>query len=162
MADENWRGFVIGRDEGRTLRNPAGGLLTFKARGSETAGSLTAFETSAAPGEGPPVHRHAKEDEVLYVLEGELRVVLHETLHEAPAGSFVFIPKGTRHVWQNVSDAPTRFLVFFAPAALGMEQFFERSADLADDVRLAESFKQFASDAGMEVLGPPLAQSNPR
>jgi hypothetical protein len=39
-----------------------------------------------------------------------------------------------------------------------MELFFERSAGLGDDLSAAEAFKRFASDAGMEVLGPPLAE----
>jgi hypothetical protein len=52
-------------------------------------------------------------------------------------------------------------LALFAPAAAGMERFFERSAELADDTRAAAAFKKFASEAGMEVLGPPLAQSSP-
>ena len=39
---------------------------------------MTAFESAAAPGEGPPLHRHASEDEVLYVLKGRLRVKLEE------------------------------------------------------------------------------------
>jgi hypothetical protein len=52
-------------------------------------------------------------------------------------------------------------LVLFTPAAAGMERFFERSAELADDARAADAFKKFASDGGMEVLGPPLAQTDP-
>jgi quercetin dioxygenase-like cupin family protein len=139
------------------LKNPAGGELTFKARGDQTGGSLTAFESSAAPGEGPPVHRHAREDEVIYVLEGQLRFKLDEKVLDAPAGSLVYIPRGTAHVWQNSGDDPARFLVFFTPAATGMEQFFERSAGLGGDLSASEAFKRFAGDAGMEVLGPPMA-----
>jgi quercetin dioxygenase-like cupin family protein len=153
--------FVSAPGEGQTVTNPLGGPLTFKARGQQTGGALTAFESIAAPGEGPPLHRHASQDEVIYVLAGRLRVRLEETIHEAPAGSFVFIPRGTTHTWQNAGDDPASLLVLFAPAAVGMERFFERSAELADDTRAADAFKRFASDAGMEVLGPPLARSAP-
>jgi quercetin dioxygenase-like cupin family protein len=153
--------FVSGPGEGRTLKNPVGGPLSFKARDAQTGGALTAFESTAAPGEGPPLHRHAGQDEVLYVLEGRLRVRLEEAVHEAPAGSFVFIPRGVHHTWQNAADEPARLLVLFAPAAPGMERFFERSAELAEDARVADAFEKFASDAGMEVVGPPLAQSAP-
>ena len=121
---------------------------------------MTAFESSAAPGEGPPLHRHLREDEVIYVLEGRLRVRLEEEIHEAPAGSIVFIPRGVPTRRQNIGDAHVRFLVLFTPAAVGMEEFFERSAELGDANRAAEAFKRFASDAGMEVLGPPLAEPN--
>jgi quercetin dioxygenase-like cupin family protein len=157
LARKDLHGFVSCKDDGPTLKNPAGGELAFKARGEQTGGSLTAFESSAAPGEGPPVHRHAREDEVIYVLEGQLRFKLDETVQDASAGSFVYIPRGMTHVWQNSGDDPARFLIFFTPAAPGMEQFFERSAGLGADLSAAEAFKRFAGDAGMEVLGPPMA-----
>ena len=54
--------------------------------------------------------------------QGRLRVRLEETIHEAPAGSFVFIPKGVPHTWQNAGDDPARILVVFTPAAAGMER----------------------------------------
>ena len=73
----------------------------------------------------------------------------------------MFLPKGVTHTWQNAGDSNARFLVGFTPASPGMERFFERSAELADDVRLADAFKDFARDAGMNVLGPPLAHSLP-
>jgi quercetin dioxygenase-like cupin family protein len=147
-------GFVSPPGAGQTVMNPAGGPLTFKARSEQTGEALTAFESAAAPGEGPPLHRHPGQDEVIYVLEGRLRVRLEGTMYEAPAGSLVFIPKSVPHAWQNVGDDMARFLVVFTPATAGMEEFFERSADLS----AAEAFGKFASDAGMEVLGPPLAQ----
>lgn len=161
MAEQNSGAFVSIPGESQTVSNPAGGSLTFKARDEQTGGALTAFESTAAPGEGPPLHRHLREDEVIYVLAGRLRVWFHEDVHEAPAGSFVFLPKGTSHTWQNAGHETARFLILFAPAAAGMERFFERSAELADDRRAADAFKKFAGEAGMEVLGPPMAQSSP-
>jgi quercetin dioxygenase-like cupin family protein len=161
MAEQHSNGFVSAPGEGQTVTNPLGGPLTFKARDEQTEGAMTAFESTPAPGEGPPLHRHPSQDEVIYVLAGRLRVRLEETIHEAPAGSFVFIPRGATHAWQNAGDDPARLLVLFAPAAAGMERFFERLAELADDTRVADAFKEFAGEAGMEVLGPPLAQSSP-
>jgi len=159
VVAEGRRAFVSVPGEGLTLPNPVGGPMTFKARGEQTMGALTAFESTPAPGEGPPLHLHASEDEVIYVLDGRLRVRLEENLHEAPAGSFVFIPRGVHHTWQNTGDEPARILVLFTPAAPGMETFFERSAELADGQRVADAFRKFAGESGMEVLGPPLAES---
>jgi hypothetical protein len=62
------------------------------------------------------------------------------------------------HTWQNAGDDPARILVLFTPAAAGMEEFFERSAGLGDETRAADAFQRFAGDAGMEVLGPPMAR----
>jgi quercetin dioxygenase-like cupin family protein len=159
MAEQELRPFVSASETGEALDSPAG-LLTFKAHGEQTGGALTAFENTAPPGAGPPFHLHHREDEVIYVLEGRLRVRLEEAVHEAPAGSFVFFPRGVPHTWQNGGETRARILVVFTPAAPGMERFFERAAELSDDTRAADAFGTFAGDAGMEVLGPPLAQSH--
>ena len=50
---------VVGPGEGTSIPGPAGGLLTWKARGADTAGAFTAFENTVAPLDGPPLHRHA-------------------------------------------------------------------------------------------------------
>jgi hypothetical protein len=92
------------------------------------------------------------------VLEGALRISLAGVVREAPAGSFVFIPKGVRHTWQNRGDRAARLLAGFTPAAPGMERFFQQAAELPPASRLVEGFRRFAGDAGIEVIGPPLAQ----
>src|SRR3954471_17916635 len=97
MASDGGSSVVLGSGEGTTIQGPAGGPLTFKARGEQTGGSLTALENVIAPGDGPPLHTHAHEDEAWYVIAGTLRFRLGETLSEAPAGSFVFVPRGTPH-----------------------------------------------------------------
>jgi quercetin dioxygenase-like cupin family protein len=145
----------------RTFKNPVGGQLTFRARSEQTGGALTALESVAAQGEGPPLHRHPREDECVYVLEGDFRFVLEGEIHMAPTGTFVFIPRGTSHTWQNASGGPARLLAVFTPAAPGMERFFERAAELGDRERPAEAFAKLAGDAGMDVLGPPLGAREP-
>jgi quercetin dioxygenase-like cupin family protein len=161
MTETDPRPFVRAPGEGLTLDAPVG-AVTYRARGEETGGALTAIQTVAAPGEGPPLHLHAADDEFIYVLEGRLRIRVEEDVHDAPTGSFVFIPKNVPHTWQAAGEGNARFLFGFAPASPGMERFFERSADLSADTRLADGFGRFAGDAGMEVLGPPLAQSDPK
>ena len=151
---------VRGPGDGQTVDAPAG-RVTYKARGTETGGALTFIESVVPPGEGPPLHVHASDEEFIYVLEGRLRVRLVEEIHDAPAGAFVFIPKGLPHAWQSVGDVDARFMAGFAPASPGMERFFERSDELAAETRLADGFARFAADAGMQVLGPPLARSHP-
>ncbi|HEV2359950.1 MAG TPA: cupin domain-containing protein, partial [bacterium] len=79
--------------------------MTFKAMSDETGGAVTALETIAAPGEGPPLHVHA-EDELIHTLEGVFRIKLGGALHELRPGTFVFIPNGTPHAWQNIGSRP--------------------------------------------------------
>ena len=53
-----------------------GGLHTWKATADETGGALFAFEDSLDRGKVTPLHRHPDEDETLYVLAGEIVVVV--------------------------------------------------------------------------------------
>lgn len=85
----------------RTIEAPAGGPLTFKVRGGQTKGTLTALENVIAPGDGQPLHVHANEDEAWYALERELRFRLD-------AESFVFVPRGTPRCFQHIADHPAR------------------------------------------------------
>jgi quercetin dioxygenase-like cupin family protein len=146
--------FLVEPTEGTTIEGPAGGPLTFKARGEQTGGSLTVFENRIAPGDGPPLHRHANEDEAWYILEGQFRFRLDEELRSAPAGSFLFVPRGTPHCFQNSGGTPGRILVLFTPA--GMERFFERFAALPASEVGPDAFRSIGADVGMEILGPPL------
>ena len=150
---------VVGPGEGVTMQGPAGGPLTFKARSAQTNGALTLFENVIAPGDGPPLHAHEREDESWYVLEGELRFKLGGEIRHAPRGSFVFVPRGVPHCFQNVGDEPARIIVFFTPA--GMEGFFDRFAELPAGPVDPDAFRRLGADAGMTVLGPPLAVSDP-
>jgi quercetin dioxygenase-like cupin family protein len=147
------------RGDGESLRNPVGGPLEIKAGAARTGAALTAFESVAAPGEGPPLHLHAAEDEIIYFLDGHFRMRIGGELRDAPAGSFAFIPKGLEHTWQNIGDRPARLLAVFVPASPGMEGFFARFAELDDPG--PDAFTTLAEDAGMKVLGPPLAVSDP-
>ena len=155
------RQVILAPREGLSVTNPVGGVLTFKLTSEESGGALTAIETVAAPQDGPPLHVHG-EDEVIYTLEGTFRVKLGDTLREVPAGSFVFIPRGTPHTWQNIGAEPARFFATVMPAATAFEQFFDRYAQLPAEERGLEAFARLAAETkAFRVLGPPLAESDP-
>ena len=106
---------------------------------------------------------HSDEDEFIYILESAFRVKLENELIEAAPGSFVFIPRGTAHTWQNVSDTPARFFAGVIPAAIAFDEFFARYAPLSAEERGTEAFAHLATETkAFEVLGPPLAQSELR
>src|SRR3954451_16225813 len=116
---------VVGPGGGETVRNPVGGIVSFLTTGMISGGRGTVFEDLIAPGDGPPLHTHAREDEGLYVLEGEVRFQLGEEIHEAPEGSLMYAPRGVAHCFQNIASHPSRLLITFTPA--GMEHFFALS-----------------------------------
>jgi mannose-6-phosphate isomerase-like protein (cupin superfamily) len=151
--------FVVRADSGESFRSPVGGPMTIKARAETTGGSFTAVENLVPPKEGPPLHRHGREDEMYFILDGHLRFKLGEAIHDAPTGAFVFIPRLTPHSFQNIGDTAARILVMFTPA--GMERFFEQQAALPAGPMDSDAHRALAQGAAMEILGPPLAVSDP-
>ena len=75
-----------------------------------------------------PLHRHAREDEYSYVLEGRMGAVLGEDVVIAEAGDLVFKPRNQWHTFWNAGDEPARILEIISPA--GFERFFAELVDL--------------------------------
>jgi quercetin dioxygenase-like cupin family protein len=157
MHDGTLAPFAIAPGQGLSVENPAGGILTFKAMADASGGCVTALDTVAAAGEGPPLHVHRDQDELIYILDGRFRVRLADELVDAPQGTFVFIPRGTPHTWQNVGAAPARFFAAMTPASKGFEEFFVRWAALARDERGLDAFARLGRETqGLDAIGPPL------
>ncbi|GAB3595775.1 hypothetical protein GCM10027446_21570 [Angustibacter peucedani] len=144
--------FVVPPGGGTPLRGPVGGPVTIKAHAGTTNGAVTALESVIAPGEGPPMHVHVREDEMYYVLDGTVRFSADGDLFDTEPGSFMFIPRATAHCFQNVGDGFAKLLVLFSPA--GMERFFEGVAALPEGPVDPATFAEVADRAWMRVLGP--------
>lgn len=114
---------------GREISLPdRGAVATLKAVGRETGEQVGVVESAPAPGApGLPMHRHRRSDEALYILEGVVTVRVGDRLDHVAAGSFVFIPRGTAHMFWNPGPRAARVLVIFVPA--GVERFLEETAE---------------------------------
>jgi mannose-6-phosphate isomerase-like protein (cupin superfamily) len=99
-----------------------------KASRDSTGGALSVFETTIEA--GPPLHVHAREDECFYVLDGELSIRCGDDTFNAPAGSFVFLPRGRPHrFWAK--DQPARLLLITVPG--GIEDYFHQINNATTD-----------------------------
>lgn len=98
-----------------------GDHYSFKTTSAESNGAHALFEMTVSPGSGTPPHIHHAEDEMFYVLEGELSLWCGDQKVVGKAGSFVAVPKGVVHRWANESAAPAKSLVFLVPG--GFEEF---------------------------------------
>jgi quercetin dioxygenase-like cupin family protein len=156
MAGER-RAVALAPGEGSTLVNPVGGHVTFKARGAETGGTMTVLETVVSPGDGPPLHVHKADDEAIYILEGEIDFRVGDEVHENRPGSFVFVPRGTPHTFQNVGSDDARMLLIFTPA--GIERLFEGAAAAGVTSAEEEAWASAAREAQTEMVGPTLRRS---
>jgi quercetin dioxygenase-like cupin family protein len=99
-----------------------GMLVTLKADSRMTGGAYAVFENVVPPGRGVPLHVHTREDETLYLLDGELEVVLGEKTEFAATGDFVNMPRGIPHRFRNVGSRAANLLLSFTPG--GLEQMF--------------------------------------
>lgn len=87
----------------------------FKADGVESAHRYSISEWWLDPHtKGPGAHSHP-EDDVFYVLGGTVSVLVATAWIDAPAGSFVLVPGGTTHDFENRTDEPAGFLNVSAP-----------------------------------------------
>jgi quercetin dioxygenase-like cupin family protein len=75
-----------------------------------------------------PLHRHTREDEYSYVLEGKMGALLGEEVLVASPGDLVFKPRNQWHTFWNAGEEPARILEIISPA--GFERFFDELVDL--------------------------------
>lgn len=120
----------MGKDRTAVVRGPydgeyvavAGDRYRYLATSEETDGQYALIEAVVPPGGGPPPHRHSREEEGFYVLEGTVTVYIEDQKHEATPGSFVQLPKGSKHWFHNHTKAHAKMLILVAPG--GIERMF--------------------------------------
>jgi mannose-6-phosphate isomerase-like protein (cupin superfamily) len=121
---ETASGFGLDAGGGERLVFGAGTVLV-RASAETTGGAFTLFE-EVPPLLDTPLHVHANEDEVFYILEGEHIVRCgDEELHLGPGG-VAFLPRGVPHSQRRVVPRSGRLLVMTSPA--GFEGFFRELA----------------------------------
>ena len=104
---------------------------------------------------GPPAHRHLRNDEAFFVLEGDFTFrVGDETVNVGPGG-FVFVPMCAVHTFVNQGTTPSRMLQIFSPA--DFEGYFEELGAMRVDGSWSwEKAEALQAKYGMEVVGLPL------
>src|ERR1700712_2716012 len=102
--------------------------VRFMIDGDRTAENFSLVEHPMSPRAlAAPLHRHAREDEYSYVIEGRMGALLGDDVLEAGPGDLVFKPRNEWHTFWNAGYAPCRILEIIAPA--GFERFFAELVD---------------------------------
>jgi mannose-6-phosphate isomerase-like protein (cupin superfamily) len=113
---------VIGPTDGKSGFLGSIGVR-FMIDGEGAGGDFSLVEHPMAPRAlAAPLHRHNREDEYSYVLEGRMGALLGDEVLEAGPGDLVFKPRDQWHTFWNAGDEPARILEIIAPA--GFEHFF--------------------------------------
>ena len=131
---------VVGPQDGK-----AGWLgsigVRFMIDGVETAAGFSLVEhPMPSRALAAPLHRHHREDEYSFVLEGRMGALLGDEVLEAGPGDLVHKPRDQWHTFWNAGDEPCRILEIIAPA--GFERFFAEVVDAGG-----------AAEADPEALG---------
>jgi quercetin dioxygenase-like cupin family protein len=98
------------------------------APGDTDSGIAVVEHTLAPESLGAPLHRHSREDEISYVLEGEMSVQQGEEVSTVGAGEFIVKGRNVWHTFWNSGSEPVRFLELIAPGDFA--NYFEEMAEV--------------------------------
>jgi mannose-6-phosphate isomerase-like protein (cupin superfamily) len=97
-----------------------------------------------------PLHRHTREDEYSFVLEGRMGALLGDEVVEAGPGDLVYKPRNQWHTFWNAGDEPCRILEIISPA--GFERFFMELDALGGALNAApEALARLSEAYGLEM-----------
>ncbi|GFE67073.1 cupin domain-containing protein [Litoreibacter roseus] len=95
--------------------------------GAETDGQYFLMEAVITPGGRAPEHVQTREEEGFYILSGTLNFYADGQQVIARAGTFINIPKGVPHYFENVSGEDAKMLILLSPS--GLEHWFEAAGE---------------------------------
>ena len=98
------------------------------------------------------LHRHTREEEYSFLLEGRMGGLLGDDVVEAGPGDLVFKPRNEWHTFWNATDGPARVLEIISPG--GLEEAF-RSIDTASpDLDLGPVIEPYGCAGDMAATLP--------
>jgi quercetin dioxygenase-like cupin family protein len=125
--------------------------VRFMIDGAETGGGFSLVEHPMSPRAlAAPLHRHTREDEYTYVLEGKIGALLGDEVVVGEPGDLIFKPRNQWHTFWNAGDEPASMLEIIAPA--GFEKFFEELVDMGGVANAApEQLGELNARYGVEM-----------
>ena len=144
-----------------------GSLFEHLLEGDQSDGALGVAVVTQPPGIATPLHRHTREAEAFYLLEGRLDYRAGETDFELYAGCFIYLPVGVPHAFRIRGDSPARILALTAPA--GLLALYDEVGIPATEMRLPGAdgqppeveipkWAEVGPRYGLEVVGPPIPE----
>ena len=125
--------------------------VRFMIDGAESGGGFSLVEHPMSPRAlAAPLHRHTREDEYSYVLEGRVGALLGDEVVEGGPGDLIFKPRHQWHTFWNAGDEPARILEIISPA--GFERYFAEVTELGGSRKATpEQLRAIAERYGLEV-----------
>jgi mannose-6-phosphate isomerase-like protein (cupin superfamily) len=133
-------------------------LYVLKGGGDETGGVLTAYEAVMPPLFGPPPHVHHVEDELFYVVDGEVTFWCDGASDTHGPGGTAFLPKGFPHRFET-GDSGAKMFQITLPAQF--ERLVRGFGEPAPELRLPEPSEpdvpkliELCAQLSIEILTP--------
>jgi len=93
----------------------AWGVFAAVSSPADGAERIRAVEATFLPGKAHDFHRHPNQEEVIYVLGGELEQWVEDERRLIGTGDAVVIPAGVVHASFNVGTEPARIIAVLSP-----------------------------------------------
>ncbi len=144
-----------------------GSLFEHLLEGDVSAGALGVALVTQPPGVATPLHRHTREAEAFFLLEGQMSYQAGEELFELYPGCFIHLPLGLPHAFRIRGEQPARMLALTAPAGLlglydevglpATEHRLPGTDGQPPEVELPK-WGEVAPRYGLQVVGPPIPE----
>ena len=147
---------VLGPQDGEIFGKA--GILhdRFMISGKDSGGGFALVEYLLPPRAlAAPLHRHSREDEYSYVLEGRVGALLGEEEAFGEPGDLIFKPRDQWHTFWNAGEVPLRILEIISPG--GFEEAFREMDALGDQLNpetMTEIANRYGVEADFERTGP--------
>ena len=106
------------------------------------------------------LHRHSREDEYSFVLEGRVGALLGDEVVYGGPGDLIFKPRGQWHTFWNAGDDAARLLEIISPA--GFERYFEEESSSCEEARLHRERWQTSPRGSVSRSTSPASRSSRR
>lgn len=139
--------------KGRVLMRPNEGKpvwlgtrigATQKVSEKETGDSFSVVELTITPGSIVVPHTHTREDEVSFVIEGEIGVKIGDQVFTATSGAYVFKPRNVPHTFWNAGTENARTIEMITPP--GFANYFEELSAIIPKVGAPDKAKEAELD----------------
>lgn len=105
-----------------------GHLLSVLLRAEDTGGLLSLLKVTEVKGLEPPPHTHTREDELFYLLNGEIEYFVGGKTYQATAGDCMFLPRNIMHSFKVLTDQAD-VMILLTPG--GFEKYFIEMSEKA-------------------------------
>jgi len=129
----------------------AGSQLFHKVKSEDTNGVFSVIEIVSPPGKGVSLHVHEREDELVYLLDGEIEVTLGDQTMTVVPGVMALLPRGVPHGFINNRDKPSRLLDTILPGQFD-NYFVELAALYAGGEPSDEQVDELSSKYAIKYL----------